>query len=192
MKKTNKILMISSIIGMSLGLEVGVANAATNMNASKYVESIENLQTTFNNKNKGFILNKIEVKESRGKHKRPIYRLEGFNPNDNQKVNMKLNANKPSDIIKNKVRKVDKHNKKQDVGIDANDIKENPAEAINLAKKYSKENNNPIRWTLKMCKVNNKEEPVYKVNFKNSKHSKKIVKLNALNGNKISVRNDNK
>lgn len=102
---------------------------------------------------------------------------------------MKVNADKTSDVIKNKTNKMDSDDKKDVVAINVNDVKKNPKDAIDLAKKYANENNNPVEWSLETKKINGKEEPVYKVKFKTNKHTEKEVKLSAINGNKISVEN---
>lgn len=188
--KKDKIILLSSVVAVALGLGAATVNADTNINAAKYVESVQNLQKTFTDKNKGFSLNEIEVENNKDNSKQPVYKLEGFNKDKTKEVKMKVNADKTSDIIKNKTKKMDSDDKKDAIKINVDDVKKSPKDAIELAKKYANEKNDPVEWSLEMDKVNGKEEPVYKVKFETNKHSEKTVKLNSIDGNKISVKND--
>lgn len=188
--KKDKIILLSSVVAVALGLGAATVNADTNINAAKYVESVQNLQKTFTDKNKGFSLNEIEVENNKDNSRQPVYKLEGFNKDKTKEVKMKVNADKTSDVIKNKTKKMDSDDKKDAIKINVDDVKKSPKDAIELAKKYANEKNDPVEWSLEMDKVNGKEEPVYKVKFETNKHSEKTVKLNAIDGNKISVKND--
>ena len=188
MKKL-KIILLSSMAIMTLG--IGTVSANTKIDAAKYVDNVQDLQKILTDKNKGFILEEVKVENNKDNTKQPIYKIDGFNKNKTEEVEMKVNADKTSDIIKNKTESMDSGDKQEAIGINVNDVKKNPKDAITLAKKYSNENINPSKWLLEMDKVNGKEQPVYKVKFKISKHSDKIVTLSAINGDEISIEYDN-
>lgn len=208
---------LSMTAGLSM---VGASvNADEVINAGQYTESAQQLQQIFTNKNKNFSLKEVSVENNKDNKQEPVYELKGFNSKKTQEAKMVVNAKKTNDVIKNKTKKMSSDDKKDANAINVNDVKKNPTDAINLAKKYANINGNATSWTLEMDKVNGKETPVYEVEFdgtataassssaakssstknakakKSSKESSKkgkdvTVKLNATNGNKISVENN--
>lgn len=186
--KSSKIILVT-IISLILGMIV--VNADTNINAAKYTESIQNLQKKFTNTNKDFVLSEIEVKNNKNNDNQPIYRLRGFNRHKTKKVEMKISANNSSDIIENKVQKLNNSDESIITKIDTSNVKRDPKTAINLAMKYAYETSNPVEWSLKMAKVNGKMEPVYKIKFKSNRGNNKTVIENAANGDKISIKCNN-
>lgn len=214
MKKNNKLILLGTSLTMAVGL--GMASVSVNadqvINASQYTESAQQLQQIFTNKNKNFSLEEISVENHSDSKQVPVYELEGFNAKKTKSAKMIVNAEKTNKIIKNKTEKMSSNDKKDADALNVNDIKKNPVDAINLSKKYANINGNPTSWKLEMTKVNGVKTPVYVVEFdgtatatssssvksskksssKSTKNNKKvIVKLNATNGNKISVKEKN-
>ena len=221
MKRNNKLVLLGAALSMTAG--IGILGASVNadevINAGKYTQNVTQLQKIFTNKNKDFSLEEVSVENNKDNGQQPVYKLEGFNSKKTKEAKMKVNAEKTSDVIKNKTKKMDADDKSDAVAIDTKNVKKNPNDAINLAKKYANENGNATEWTLKMDKVNGRETPVYKIEFESQQNNssssekaaksssktksssskkssskenteKKTVKLNATNGNKISVEND--
>lgn len=211
MRKNNKLILLGTSLTMAVGL--GMASVSVNadqvINASQYTESAQQLQQIFTNKNKNFSLEEISVENHSDSKQVPVYELEGFNAKKTKSAKMIVNAEKTNKIIKNKTEKMSSSDKRDANALNVNDIKKNPVDAINLSKKYANINGNPTSWKLEMTKVNGVKTPVYVVEFdgtatatssssvKSSKKSssestkndkKVIVKLNATNGNKISVK----
>ena len=227
MKKNNKLVLLGAALTMTAGLSmVGASvNADQVINAGQYTESAQQLQQIFTNKNKNFSLKEVSVENHNDNKQEPVYELEGFNAKKTQSAKMVVNAEKTNEVIKNKTKKMSSSDKKDANALNVNDVKKNPVDAINLAKKYANVTGNPTSWKLEMTKVNGNETPVYEVEFdgtataassssassaksssvkstkakkgskasskKATKSSKKVtVKLNATNGNKIAVEND--
>ena len=227
MKKNNKLVLLGAALTMTAGLSmVGASvNADQVINAGQYTESAQQLQQIFTNKNKNFSLKEVSVENHNDNKQEPVYELEGFNAKKTQSAKMIVNAEKTNEVIKNKTKKMSSSDKKDANALNVNDVKKNPVDAINLAKKYANVTGNPTSWKLEMTKVNGNETPVYEIEFdgtataassssassaksssvkstkakkgskasskKATKSSKKVtVKLNATNGNKIAVEND--
>lgn len=214
MKKNNKLVFLGAALAITTGLSmVGTSvNADEVINASQYTENAQQLQQIFTNKNKNFTLKEISVENRSDNKQEPVYELKGFNSKKTQSVKMVVNAEKTNEVIKNKTKKMSSDDKKDANALSVNDVKKSPVDAINLAKKYANVTGNPTSWELEMTKVNGSEIPVYKIEFdgtanaassssaksssvkntksKETKNAKKVtVKLNAVNGNKISVKN---
>ena len=219
MKKNNKLVLLGAALTMTAGLSmVGASvNADQVINAGQYTESAQQLQQIFTNKNKNFSLKEVSVENHNDNKQEPVYELEGFNAKKTQSAKMVVNAEKTNEVIKNKTKKMSSSDKKDANALNVNDVKKSPVDAINLAKKYANVTGNPTSWKLEMTKVNGNETPVYEVEFdgtatvassssassaksssvknakakKATKSAKKVtVKLNATNGNKITVEND--
>lgn len=219
MKKNNKLVLLGAALTMTAGLSMVSAsvNADQVINAGQYTESAQQLQQIFTNKNKNFSLKEVSVENHNDNKQEPVYELEGFNAKKTQSAKMVVNAEKTNEVIKNKTKKMSSSDKKDANALNVNDVKESPVDAINLAKKYANVTGNPTSWKLEMTKVNGNETPVYEVEFdgtatvassssassaksssvknakakKATKSAKKVtVKLNATNGNKITVEND--
>ncbi|WP_283597058.1 hypothetical protein [Ligilactobacillus aviarius] len=227
MKKNNKLVLLGVALTMTAGLGMASANVNADqvINAGQYTESAQQLQQIFTNKNKNFSLKEVSVENHNDNKQEPVYELEGFNAKKTQSAKMIVNAEKTNEVIKNKTKKMSSSDKKDANALNVNDVKKNPVDAINLAKKYANITGNPTSWKLEMNKVNGKETPVYKVEFdgtataasssaaslvksssvkntkakksskasskKTTKNNKEVtVKLNAINGNKIAVEND--
>ena len=219
MKKNNKLVLLGAALTMTAGLSmVGASvNADQVINAGQYTESAQQLQQIFTNKNKNFSLKEVSVENHNDNKQEPVYELEGFNAKKTQSAKMVINAEKTNEVIKNKTKKMSSSDKKDANALNVNDVKKSPVDAINLAKKYANVTGNPTSWKLEMTKVNGNETPVYEVEFdgtatvassssassaksssvknakakKATKSAKKVtVKLNATNGNKITVEND--
>lgn len=203
-----------SMIGASV-------NADQVINAGQYTENAQQLQQIFTNKNKNFSLKEVSVENHSDNKQEPVYELKGFNAKKTQSAKLIVNAEKTNQIIKNKTKKMSSSDKKDANALNVNNVKKSPIDAINLAKKYANVNGNPTSWKLEMTKVNGAETPVYEVEFdgtvtavssssvlsaksssvkdakskassKAAKSNKKVtVKLNATNGNKISVKSEN-
>ena len=227
MKKNNKLVLLGVALTMTAGLGMASANVNADqvINAGQYTESAQQLQQIFTNKNKNFSLKEVSVENHNDNKQEPVYELEGFNAKKTQSAKMIVNAEKTNEVIKNKTKKMSSSDKKDANALNVNDVKKNPVDAINLAKKYANVTGNPTSWKLEMTKVNGNETPVYEIEFdgtataassssassaksssvkstkakkgskasskKATKRSKKVtVKLNATNGNKIAVEND--
>ncbi|WP_278851053.1 PepSY domain-containing protein [Ligilactobacillus aviarius] len=227
MKKNNKLVLLGVALTMTAGLGMASANVNADqvINAGQYTESAQQLQQIFTNKNKNFSLKEVSVENHNDNKQEPVYELEGFNAKKTQSAKMIVNAEKTNEVIKNKTKKMSSSDKKDANALNVNDVKKNPVDAINLAKKYANVTGNPTSWKLEMTKVNGNETPVYEIEFdgtataassssassaksssvkstkakkgskasskKATKSSKKVtVKLNATNGNKIAVEND--
>lgn len=219
MKKNNKLVLLGAALTMTAGLSMVSAsvNADQVINAGQYTESAQQLQQIFTNKNKNFSLKEVSVENHNDNKQEPVYELEGFNAKKTQSAKMVVNAEKTNEVIKNKTKKMSSSDKKDANALNVNDVKKSPVDAINLAKKYANVTGNPTSWKLEMTKVNGNETPVYEVEFdgtatvassssassaksssvknakakKATKSAKKVtVKLNATNGNKITVEND--
>ena len=219
MKKNNKLVLLGAALTMTAGLGMASANVNADqvINAGQYTESAQQLQQIFTNKNKNFSLKEVSVENHNDNKQEPVYELEGFNAKKTQSAKMVVNAEKTNEIIKNKTKKMSSSDKKDANALNVNDVKKSPVDAINLAKKYANVTGNPTSWKLEMTKVNGNETPVYEVEFdgtatvassssassaksssvknakakKATKSAKKVtVKLNATNGNKITVEND--
>ena len=227
MKKNNKLVLLGVALTMTAGLGMASANVNADqvINAGQYTESAQQLQQIFTNKNKTFSLKEVSVENHNDNKQEPVYELEGFNAKKTQSAKMIVNAEKTSEVIKNKTKKMSSSDKKDANALNVNDVKKSPVDAINLAKKYANVTGNPTSWKLEMTKVNGNETPVYEIEFdgtataassssassaksssvkstkakkgskasskKATKSSKKVtVKLNATNGNKIAVEND--
>ena len=219
MKKNNKLVLLGVALTMTAGLGMASANVNADqvINAGQYTESAQQLQQIFTNKNKNFSLKEVSVENHNDNKQEPVYELEGFNAKKTQSAKMVVNAEKTNEVIKNKTKKMSSSDKKDANALNVNDVKKSPVDAINLAKKYANVTGNPTSWKLEMTKVNGNETPVYEVEFdgtatvassssassaksssvknakakKATKSAKKVtVKLNATNGNKITVEND--
>ena len=227
MKKNNKLVLLGVALTMTAGLGMASANVNADqvINAGQYTESAQQLQQIFTNKNKNFSLKEVSVENHNDNKQEPVYELEGFNAKKTQSAKMIVNAEKTNEVIKNKTKKMSSSDKKDANALNVNDVKKNPVDAINLAKKYANVTGNPTSWKLEMTKVNGNETPVYEIEFdgtataassssassaksssvkstkakkgskasskKATKSAKKVtVKLNATNGNKIAVEND--
>lgn len=213
MKKNHKLALLGATLSLSTGLLFlgsATVNADEAINADKYTQDVNELQKIFTNKNKNYSLEEITVENNKENTKQPVYKLEGFNSKKSKEAKMKVNAEKTSEVIKNKTEKMDADDKKDAVAIKTDDVKKNPTDAINLAKKYADVTSNATEWKLEMDKVKGKETPVYKVEFENAQKSTKsstnsnkkssskkdkddkkiVVKLNATTGDKISVKTD--
>nr|WP_321314713.1 PepSY domain-containing protein [uncultured Ligilactobacillus sp.] len=213
MKKNHKLALLGATLSLSTGLLFlgsATVNADETINADKYTQDVNELQKIFTNKNKNYSLEEITVENNKENTKQPVYKLEGFNSKKSKEAKMKVNAEKTSEVIKNKTEKMDADDKKDAVAIKTDDVKKNPTDAINLAKKYADVTSNATEWKLEMDKVKGKETPVYKVEFENAQKSTKsstnsnkkssskkdkddkkiVVKLNATTGDKISVKTD--
>lgn len=213
MKKNHKLALLGATLSLSTGLLFlgsATVNADEAINADKYTQDVNELQKIFTNKNKNYSLEEITVENNKENTKQPVYKLEGFNSKKSKEAKMKINAEKTSEVIKNKTEKMDADDKKDAVAIKTDDVKKNPTDAINLAKKYADVTSNATEWKLEMDKVKGKETPVYKVEFENAQKSTKsstnsnkkssskkdkddkkiVVKLNATTGDKISVKTD--
>lgn len=213
MKKNHKLALLGATLSLSTGLLFlgsATVNADEAINADKYTQDVNELQKIFTNKNKNYSLEEITVENNKENTKQPVYKLKGFNSKKSKEAKMKVNAEKTSEVIKNKTEKMDADDKKDAVAIKTDDVKKNPTDAINLAKKYADVTSNATEWKLEMDKVKGKETPVYKVEFENAQKSTKsstnsnkkssskkdkddkkiVVKLNATTGDKISVKTD--
>ena len=227
MKKNNKLVLLGVALTMTAGLGMASANVNADqvINAGQYTESAQQLQQIFTNKNKNFSLKEVSVENHNDNKQEPVYELEGFNAKKTQSAKMIVNAEKTNEVIKNKTKKMSSSDKKDANALNVNDVKKNPVDAINLAKKYANVTGNPTSWKLEMTKVNGNETPVYEIEFNGTataassssassaksssvkstkakksskasskkaiKNAKKVtVKLNATNGNKIAVEND--
>lgn len=199
MKKNSKLVLLGAALSVtaSVGLFGASVNADEVINAGKYTENVQQLQKIFTDKNKNFTLEKIKVENNKDNSQEPIYELEGFDSKKNKEAEMKVNADKTSDVLKNKTERMDSEDKKEATALNADNVKKTPEDAINLAKKYANTQDNATKWSLSTEKVKGKEVPVYKVEFekKTSSASDKTkttkVKLNAETGNKISVKIEN-
>lgn len=199
MKKNSKLVLLGAALSVTAG--VGLFGASVNadevINAGKYTENVQQLQKIFTDKNKNFTLEKIKVENNKDNSQEPIYKLEGFDSKKNKEAEMKVNADKTSDVLKNKTERMDSEDKKEATALNADNVKKTPEDAINLAKKYANTQDNATEWSLSTEKVKGKEVPVYKVEFekKTSSASDKTkttkVKLNAETGDKISVKTEN-
>lgn len=199
MKKNSKLVLLGATLSVTAG--VGLFGASVNadevINAGKYTENVQQLQKIFTDKNKNFTLEKIKVENNKDNSQEPIYKLEGFDSKKNKEAEMKVNADKTSDVLKNKTERMDSEDKKEATALNADNVKKTPEDAINLAKKYANTQDNATEWSLSTEKVKGKEVPVYKVEFekKTSSASDKTkttkVKLNAETGDKISVKTEN-
>lgn len=198
MKKNNKLVLLGAALSITagLGLMSTNVNADEVINAGKYTENVEQLQKIFTEKNKNFSLEEVTVENNKDNKQQPVYKMKGFDSKKTKEADLKVNADKTSEVIKNKTEKMDKDDKADAVAIDVKNVKKNPTDAINLAKKYANVNTDATEWSLEMDKVKGKETPVYKVEFETKKDSqkkddtKKVVKLNATTGDKISVKTD--
>ena len=186
-----KKLAILSILAVLSGVSVlGTnAHADTEINTAKYTTNIQKLQKIFQKKNKKFELEKIQVENNNDTKKEPVYVFEGVNKDKTKEAKLKVNADKTNEVIKSKTEKIDADDKNEIELLDLQNVKQEPSDAIKLAQKYAKTKDAPTEWTLENEKISQKQIPVYKIKFKDD-HKQIEVRLNAQNGNKISIEND--
>lgn len=208
MKKNNKLALLSAItVTAGIGLFSANVNADTYINAAQYTQDAQQLNNIFTNKNKDYSLQTVTVMNNKNKDNKqePVYKLVGFNKDKTKEVLMKVDANKTSNVVKDKTGKMDSKDKKKAEALDIKDVKKNPTDAINLAKKYANDQSNPTQWTLTTWTHKDKKIPVYKVVFEKNNNAnassassakssskekvkKTIVKVNATTGDRISVK----
>lgn len=193
----NKLLLTSTVLLMGTGVALGghnIVHADTNnnvqINASEYTQNAQSLQKIFNDHNKNYTLSRIIVENNQDHKQDPIYKLIGFDNKNDKVAKLKISATNTNDVIKNKIKKVNKHHLKKITTLDINSIKQDPIAAINAAKKFANTNTNPSEWKLITTKKDKKQITYYLVKFIN-KNKQTIVKVNAQDCSKISVKTGN-